>query len=85
MHDLKVSGPQAPLTGQPKRNLISPDSLFWLVLVSAAFLAAELTPALLRMPLGADEITYIARTSVHASACSCRRCTGRGWGCWRPL
>jgi hypothetical protein len=80
VHDLKVSGPQAPLTGQPKRNLIGPDSLFWLVLVSVAFLAAELTPALLRMPLGADEITYIARTSVHASGVSLPPVHGQGMG-----
>ena len=80
MHDLKVSGRQAPLTGQTKRNLTSPDSLFWLVLVSAAFLAAELTPALLRMPLGADEITYIARTSVHASGVSLPPVHGQGAG-----
>src|SRR5260370_24939232 len=31
------------------------------------FLAAELTPSLLRMPLGPDEMTYIAKTSAHAS------------------
>jgi hypothetical protein len=80
VHDLKVSGSQAPLTGQPKRNLLSPDSLFWLVLVSAAFLVAELTPALLRMPLGADEITYIARTSVHASGVSLPPVHGQGMG-----
>jgi len=80
VHDLKVSGRPAPLTGQPKRNLTSPDSRFWLVLVSAAFLAAELTPALLRMPLGADEITYIARTSAHASAISLPPVHGQGMG-----
>ncbi|HKD88151.1 MAG TPA: hypothetical protein VKB62_06425 [Streptosporangiaceae bacterium] len=80
MHDLKVSGLQAPLTGQPKRNLVSPDSLFWLVLVSVAFLGAELTPALLRMPLGADELTYIARTSVHASGVSLPPVHGQGMG-----
>jgi hypothetical protein len=80
VHDLKVSGPPAPLTGQPKRNLIGPDSLLWLVLVSVAFLAAELTPALLRMPLGADEITYIARTSVHASGVSLPPVHGQGMG-----
>ena len=80
MHDLKVSGPQAPRTGQPKRNLIGPDSLFWLVLASAAFLAAELTPVLLRMPLGADEITYIARTSVHPSGVSLPPVHGQGMG-----
>jgi hypothetical protein len=80
VHDLKVSGRQAPLTGRPRRNLTSPDSLFWLVLVSVAFLAAELTPALLRMPLGADEITYIARTSVHASGVSLPPVHGQGVG-----
>jgi hypothetical protein len=80
VHDLKVSGAQAPLTGQPKRNLIGPDSLFWLALVSVAFLAAELTPALLRMPLGPDEITYIARTSVHASGVSLPPVHGQGTG-----
>jgi hypothetical protein len=80
VHDLKVSGPQAPLTGQAKRNLTGPDSLFWLFLVSAAFLVAELTPALLRMPLGADEITYIARTSVHASGVSLPPVHGQGMG-----
>jgi hypothetical protein len=80
VHDLKVSGLQAPLSGKPRRNLFSPDSLFWLVLVSAAFLVAELTPALLRMPLGADEITYIARTSVHASGVSLPPVHGQGMG-----
>jgi hypothetical protein len=80
VHDLKVSGPQAPLTGKSRRNLIAPDSLLWPVLVSAAFLAAELTPALLRMPLGADEITYIARTSVHASGVSLPPVHGQGVG-----
>lgn len=80
VHDLKVSGRPAPLTGQPKRKLTSSDSLFWLVLVSAAFLAAELTPALLRMPLGADEITYIARSSAHASAISLPPVHGQGMG-----
>jgi hypothetical protein len=80
VHDLKVSGRQAPLTGYPKRKLTSPDSLFWLVLVSVAFLAAELTPALLRMPLGADEITYLARTSAHASTVSLPPVHGQGMG-----
>jgi hypothetical protein len=80
VQDLKVSGRQAPLTRRPGHNLVGPDSLFWLVLVSVAFLAAELTPALLRMPLGADEITYIARTSVHASGVSLPPVHGQGAG-----
>jgi hypothetical protein len=48
-------------------GLFGPDSLAWLILVSALFVLAELLPALLRLPLGADEMTYIARTSAHAS------------------
>jgi hypothetical protein len=43
------------------------DSPLWLVLVAGLFLLAEFSPTLLRMQLGADEITYIAQTSVHAS------------------
>jgi len=80
VHDLKVSGPRAPLAGQPKRKLTGGDSLFWLALVSVAFLAAELTPALLRMPLGPDEMTYIARTSMHASGVSLPPVHGQGVG-----
>jgi hypothetical protein len=52
----------------------------WLVLVAAAFLAAELTPALLRLPLGADEITYIARTSVRVSGVWLPPVHGQGAG-----
>lgn len=80
MQDLKVTGLQATSTGLPRRTRLGPDSLFWLILVSVAFLAAELTPALLRMPLGADEITYIARTSAHASGVSLPPVHGQGAG-----
>jgi len=82
VQDLKVTGQRAQPTGRTRRNLAGRDSVLWLVLVSVLFLAAELTPALLRMPLGADEITYIARTSVQASGVSLPRSTGRGRGCW---
>jgi hypothetical protein len=44
------------------------DSVFWLAGVAVLFILAQLTPSLLRMPLGADEITYIAQTSTHSSA-----------------
>jgi hypothetical protein len=44
------------------------DSIFWLLGVAAVFTLAQLTPSLLRMPLGPDEITYIAQTSSHASS-----------------
>lgn len=80
MHDLKVSGLQTTEPGKPSRRPLGSESVFWLFLVSAAFLAAELTPMLLRMPLGADEITYIARTSVHSSGISLPPVHGQGAG-----
>ena len=80
MQDLKVTGQRAQPTGRTRRDLAGRDSMLWLVLVSVLFLAAELTPALLRMPLGADEITYIARTSVHASGVSLPPVHGQGAG-----
>ena len=80
MHDLKVSSAQTPVTGVPRRRPLGRDSVFWLFLVSLAFLAAELTPALLHMPLGADEITYIARTSVRVSQVSLPPVHGQGAG-----
>jgi hypothetical protein len=43
------------------------DGPLWLVLVAVAFTLLEFTPSLLKLPLGADEITYIAQTSAHAS------------------
>ena len=78
MQDLKVTGPRAEPAGRARRDLVGRDSLFWLVLVSVLFLAAELTPTLLRMPLGADEITYIARTSVRVSGVSLPPVHGQG-------
>ena len=80
MHDLKVGGLQAPASGDLKRRPLGPDSLFWVFLVSLAFLAAELTPMLLRMPLGVDEITYIARTSAHQSGIPLPPVHGQGAG-----
>ena len=79
MHDLKVSGPQAR-SRKARGGLLGADSILWLVLVSILFLAAMLTPALLRMPLGADEITYIARTSMRVSAVSLPPVHGQGVG-----
>ena len=80
MHDLKVSGPQAIVAGRPARRPLSRDSVLWLVVVAGAFLAAELTPALLRLPLGTDEITYIARTSVRVSGVMLPPVHGQGAG-----
>lgn len=68
-------------TGHKSRPAIfGPDSLSWLILVSALFLLSELLPALLRLPLGADEITYIARTSTHASGVFLPPVHGQGAG-----
>ena len=57
-----------------------PDSVAWLALVSVLFVLAELLPALLRLPLGADEITYIARTSANASGVFLPPVHGHGVG-----
>lgn len=80
MHDLRVSGPQAIVAGRPARRPLSRDSALWLIVVACAFLAAELTPALLRVPLGTDEITYIARTSVRVSGVMLPPVHGQGAG-----
>jgi hypothetical protein len=80
VHDLKVSGPQAIVAGRPPRRPLSRDSVLWLIVVAGAFLAAELTPALLRTPLGTDEITYIARTSVRVSGVMLPPVHGQGAG-----
>jgi len=80
VHEVRVSGPRIPATQPAKRGLLHRDSLLWLALVCLAFLAAELTPALLRMPLGADEITYIARTSVRSSPIGLPPVHGQGAG-----
>ncbi len=81
MQDLKVGGQQAVAADQPaRRRWLGGESLVWLVLVAVAFLAAELTPALLRLPLGADEITYIARTSVRISGVMLPPVHGQGAG-----
>jgi len=80
VHDLKVGRLRAPAGGKPARRWLSRDSIFWLVLVAVLFLGAELTPWLLRMPLGADEITYIARTSARVSPVSLPPVHGQGAG-----
>lgn len=80
MHDLKVGSPPVPVTGRPAGGLLSQDSVAWLILVVGVFLVAELTPALLKLPLGADEITYIARTSVRISGVALPPVHGQGAG-----
>ena len=80
MQDLIVGRLRAQPDGAPTPIWLRRDSVFWLVVVSALFLVAELTPSLLRMPLGADEITYIARTSARASSISLPPVHGQGAG-----
>lgn len=65
---------------RPRRTRPGPDSLVWLALVSALFFVAELLPALLKLPLGADEMTYIAKTSAHASGVFLPPVHGHGAG-----
>src|SRR5215469_877505 len=78
--DLRVSGPQAIVAGRPARRRPSRDGVRWLIVVAVGFLVAELTPALLRLPLGTDEITYIARTSVRVSGVMLPPVHGQGAG-----
>ena len=65
---------------RPGPASFGPDSLAWPALVSVLFFLAELLPALLRLPLGADEITYIARSSAHASGVFLPPVHGHGVG-----
>ena len=68
-----------PGSGRGKlRVKITRDSPLWLVLVAGLFVLAELRPGLLRMPLGADEITYIAQTSARVSQVILPPVHGRG-------
>ncbi len=83
MHDVKVSAKTAAADPARPAGRFGPDSLFWLVLVSVLFLLAEVTHGLRHMPLGADEITYIARTSIHQSGVMLPPVHGQGPACWR--
>jgi hypothetical protein len=67
--------------GAPGRKaMFGPDSLAWLYLVTVLFVLSEMLPALLRLPLGADEISYIARTSAQASGVYLPPVHGHGAG-----
>ncbi len=80
MTHVKAARRQAAPPGRPERGWLGQDSFFWLALVCVLFLLAELTPSLLRMPLGADEIGYIAQLSVHASGVQLPPVHGQGAG-----
>jgi hypothetical protein len=77
---VKAARAQAAPPGRPQRGWLGRDSFFWLALVSVLFLLAELTPSLVRMPLGADEIGYIAQLSAHASGVQLPPVHGQGAG-----
>jgi hypothetical protein len=78
VQELQVGDRHESPSRLPRRSPLGRDSILWLVLVSILFLAAELTPALLRLPLGTDEITYIARTSIRANSVSLPPVHGQG-------
>jgi hypothetical protein len=80
MQDVKVSAKTAAADPTRPSARFGPDSVFWLFLVSLLFLLAEVSHGLLHMPLGADEITYIARTSVHQSGVMLPPVHGQGAG-----
>lgn len=80
MHDTKAGQIQVGDEPRSRPGWLSRDSFFWLFLVTVLFLVAELNPALLRMPLGSDEITYIAKTSAHASGVFLPPVHGHGVG-----
>jgi len=80
VHDTKLQRTHANGHRRPGRQWLGGDSLIWLLGVTVLFVAAELLPALLHMPLGADEITYIARTSAHASGVDLPPVHGHGAG-----
>jgi hypothetical protein len=59
---------QAGEASRARRSWLRSDSLAWLFAAPALFLLSQLlVPSLLHLPLGADEITYIARTSIKPS------------------
>jgi hypothetical protein len=78
--NMKVVRRQASPARRPGPGWLGRDSFFWLILVAVLFLVAELTPGLLRMPLGADEIGYIAQLSTHASGVQLPPVHGQGPG-----
>jgi hypothetical protein len=80
VHDTRVRRTHASGQQAQGRRWLGGDSLIWLFGVTVLFVAAELTPALLHMPLGADEITYIARTSARASLVNLPPVHGHGAG-----
>jgi hypothetical protein len=69
-----------PVRRQGRVAVPGADSLVWLVAVCVLFVLSELIPELVKLPLGADEITYIARTSVRSSGVFLPPVHGHGAG-----
>jgi hypothetical protein len=68
VQDTRLRRQPGEATDAARRSGLRPDSLAWLFAVPVLFLLSQLVlPSLLHLPLGADEITYIARTSIKPS------------------
>src|SRR5580693_3123166 len=80
MQGVKVSGRLGAVQPRQAAGRFGPESLFWLALASFLFLVAEITGGLRHMPLGADEIGYIARTSIRQSGVMLPPVHGQGAG-----
>ncbi len=80
MHETTQREQSEPVRRQGRSVVPRADSLVWLVAVCVLFVLSELVPELLKLPLGADEITYIARTSVRSSGVFLPPVHGHGVG-----
>jgi hypothetical protein len=80
VHETTQREQSEPVRRQSRPAVPGADSLIWLVAVSVLFVLSELVPELMKLPLGADEITYIARTSARSSAVFLPPVHGHGAG-----
>jgi hypothetical protein len=80
VQDTRLRETPGDAESRSRPGIFSADSPSWLILVAVLFLLSELLPALLRLPLGADEITYIARTSTQSSGVLLPPVHGQGVG-----
>jgi hypothetical protein len=80
MHETTQREQSEPVGRQGRSVVPGADSLTWLVAVCVLFVLSEFVPELLKLPLGADEITYIARTSARSSGVFLPPVHGHGVG-----